>query len=85
VHHLEERLLDQALRLVVRQGREEGRRLGVGQGRRQLHPVGVAQGRLWAPLGMAWVHHPNSGRGKLVQRPEPQGLRGFEVWARVQT
>ena len=85
MHHLEELLLDQDLRLVVRQGREEGRRLGVAQGRRQLHPVGVAQGRLWAPLGMAWVHHPNSGRGKLVQRPEPQGLRGFEVWARVQT
>ena len=77
--------LDQDLRLVVRQGREEGLHLVVArQVRRQLHLEAGVPGHLWAHLGMAWVHHPNSGRGKLVERPEPQGLPGFEVLVRVQ-
>ena len=82
---MEERPLDQDLRLVVRQGREEGLHLEVArQVRRQLHLEGGEPGHLWGLRGMAWGHHPDSGRGKLVQRPEPQGLPGFEVLARVQ-
>ena len=85
VHHLEERPLDQDFRLVVRQGREEGLRLEVArQVRRKLHLEGGVPGHCWVLLVMAWGHHPDSGRGKLVQRPEPQGLPGFEVLARVQ-
>ena len=83
--HLEERPLDQDFRLVVRQGREEGLHLEVArQVRRQLHLEGGEPGHLWGLRGMAWGHHPDSGRGKLVKHPEPQGLPDFEAMVRVQ-
>jgi len=82
---LGEHPLDPDLRLVVRQEREEELRPEVAsQVLRQLHLEGGAPDRLSALLVMAWGHHPDSGRGKLVKHPEPQGLPDFEVLVRVQ-
>lgn len=70
---------------MVRQGWEEGLRLEVGvPARRQLHLEGGEPVHFWVLPGMAWGHHPDSGRGKLVKHREPQGLTGFEVLVRVQ-
>ncbi|MAS79695.1 MAG: hypothetical protein CMI25_04745 [Opitutae bacterium] len=84
-HHLGAHPLEQDLRLLVRQGWEEGLRLEVAiPVRRQLHLEGGEPGHLWVLLVRAWGHPPDSGRGKLVKHQEPQGLPGFEGLVQVQ-